>query len=61
LKRGRVHQYRKFGSQLATDLIVRRNDSRANENGGNAGVLGGAALKTIDILAFPGDGALAPN
>ena len=61
LKRGRVHQYRKFGGELATDLIVRRNDSRANENGGNAGVLGRAALKTIDILAFPGDGALAPN
>src|SRR5437868_13471244 len=55
LKRGRVHQHWKFGGELATDLIVRRNDSRANENGGNAGVLGRAALKTIDILAFPGE------
>src|SRR5438046_4516615 len=50
LKRGRVHQHWKFGGKLATDLIVQRNDSRANDNIVTADVVGGAALKPIDII-----------
>ena len=61
LKRGRVHQYRKFGGELAADLIVRSNNARTDKHGSNSGVLSRAALKTIDILAFAGRHALESN
>src|SRR6185295_9080067 len=57
----RVHQNRKLRCQLPADLIVRRDNAWPNENGRNTRVLGRTPLKSVNIFALAGDGALAAD